>query len=144
MNLPSGASRRCFLISPIGEEGSDDRRIADQVQRHLVRRVLEPHGFEVIRADQDNDPGAITPRVLSLIQQADLVIADLSTLNPNVFYEVGIAHTLGKEVILITQSIDDVPFDLRHLRCIPYQYTPRGIEVFEQDLKKTLLHIMNR
>jgi hypothetical protein len=58
--------------------------------------------------------------------------------NPNVFYEVGVAHTVGKEVILVTQSMDDVPFDLRHLRCIVYEYTPRGVRALEANLQNTI------
>jgi hypothetical protein len=58
-----------------------------------------------------------------------------------VFYETGIAHTVGKEVILITQNMDDVPFDLRHLRCILYEYTPRGVQILETNLKNTISNI---
>ena len=64
--------------------------------------------------------------------------------NPNVFYETGVAHTVGKEVILITQSMNDVPFDLKHLRCIVYDYTPRGIQFLESNLKNTIDQIMHR
>jgi hypothetical protein len=55
-----------------------------------------------------------------------VVVCDLSGKNPNVFYEAGIAHTLGKEVILITQSMDDIPFDLKALRCITYHNNGEG------------------
>ena len=58
------------------------------------------------------------------------------------FYETGIAHTVGKEVKLITQSMDDVPFDLKHLRCIVYEYTPRGMATLEQNLKSTILNVL--
>jgi hypothetical protein len=61
-----------------------------------------------------------------------------------VFYETGIAHTVGKEVILITQTIDDVPFDLRHLRCIVYEYTPKGIQLLETNLTNTINNIRTR
>ena len=57
--------------------------------------------------------------ILELISTSKVIICDLSGKNPNVFYEAGIAHTLGKEVILITQHESDVPFDLRPLRYIP-------------------------
>jgi nucleoside 2-deoxyribosyltransferase len=62
------------------------------------------------------------------IEQADLVVADLTRKNANVFYEVGICHALDKSVLLLAQSMDDVPFDLRHRRVLLYEYTPRGVK----------------
>ena len=56
-----------------------------------------------------------------------MVICDCSGRNPNVFYEIGIAHTLGREVILITQSEEDIPFDLRHLRYVKYLNNGEGL-----------------
>ena len=105
------------------------------MQRHLVRKVLEPQGFEVIRADQDNDPGAITPRVLSLIQQADLVIADLSSLNPNVFYEVAVAHGFGRPVVHIQRADEQIPFDVKDLRILRYRMDdPDDLETAQERL----------
>jgi hypothetical protein len=72
------------------------------------------------------------------INQAGIIIGDLTTRNPNVFYEVGLAHAIGKKVILITQNMDDVPFDLRALRCIVYSLELDGPKKFETDLRKTL------
>jgi hypothetical protein len=69
---------------------------------------------------------AIIQDVVSLIDRSRVVICDCSGRNPNVFYEAGIAHTLGREVILITQSEHDIPFDLRHLRYIRYLNNAEG------------------
>jgi hypothetical protein len=60
----------------------------------------------------------------------------------NVFYELGVAHAIGKDVILITQTMDDVPFDLKALRCIVYSFTPRGMKEMESILRKTIQEIM--
>lgn len=70
------------------------------------------------------------------------MIADLTGKNANVFYEVGVAHALGKEVILITQTMEDVPFDLKALRCIVYSFTPRGMKEMENKLRTTIREIM--
>ena len=70
------------------------------------------------------------------------MIADCTGRDPNVFYEIGVAHTVGKPVVLITQSADDVPFDLRAIRFIEYQYTPPGMRVFEERLKITLKEVI--
>jgi hypothetical protein len=91
-----------------------------------IKSTLEAEGFECKRADDFWLHAHILHDILELICTAKLVISDLSGKNPNVFYEVGIAHTLGKEVILISQSMDDVPFDLRALRCITYLNNGEG------------------
>jgi hypothetical protein len=76
--------------------------------------------------------------IWTLIINSKLVVADCTGRNPNVFYEMGIAHTLGRPVILLTQVPDDVPFDLRHLRYILYEYTPPGMKVFETQLSSAV------
>ena len=65
--------------------------------------------------------------VINLIWRAQIVIADLTIRNPNVFYEAGIAHTLGRDVIQIVQSTDDIPFDLQAIRSVAYQNNPEGL-----------------
>jgi hypothetical protein len=127
----------CFVRMPFRNEL---RPIYDD----HIRKAIQEVNLECQRGDDIFSNTAIVEDIWKSINEARTIIADLTGKNPNVFYEVGIAHTLGKDVILITQSIDDVPFDLRYLRCIQYQYTPRGVEAFEQELKKTLLHIINR
>lgn len=72
------------------------------------------------------------------INEAGIIVADLTGRNANVFYETGIAHTLGKEVILLTQDRDEKPFDISHLRYIFYEYTPPGMAKMESALTKTL------
>lgn len=79
------------------------------------------------RADDIWENPAIIQDVVSLIDRARVVIADCTGRNPNVFYEIGIAHTLGREVILITQNEADIPFDLRHLRYVPYLNNTQGL-----------------
>jgi hypothetical protein len=73
-----------------------------------------------MRADDFWEHQAVIQDIVNLIARSRIVICDCSGRNPNVFYEAGIAHTLGKEVILITQNENDIPFDLRHLRYIRY------------------------
>lgn len=72
--------------------------------------------------------------VFSLIFQSYIVVCDFSGKNPNVFYEAGIAHTLGKHVVPITQSADDVPFDLKHHRYAKYLNNKEGTETLNQEL----------
>jgi hypothetical protein len=74
---------------------------------------------------------------------ARLIVADCTDRNPNVFYEIGLAHTIGKPTILLTQKSEDVPFDLRHLRYIEYQLTPRGMKEFEAKFKETIRNVLS-
>jgi len=84
----------------------------------------------------------LTSDIWEKINRARFIVADLTGKNPNVFYEVGLAHAIGKDVILITQSMDDVPFDLKVLRCIVYSFTPRGMKELENRLIQTIRKIM--
>lgn len=125
----------CFVLMPFKPE-------LKPVYEDHIRKVVTGLGLECQRADDLFRPTVIIEDIWESINRARVIVADLTGKNPNVFYEVGVAHTLGKDVILITQSIKDVPFDLHHVRHIRYEYTPRGMEVFEQQLKNTILNVL--
>jgi hypothetical protein len=80
--------------------------------------------------------GVIMDDVLNGIDAADIVLADLTGQNANVFYEVGIAHAKNKPVLLLAQSLDDIPFDLRHRRILPYVYSPPGVMALGKKLQE--------
>jgi len=86
------------------------------------------------RADDFWESPAVMQDVVTLIDRSKIVIADCTNRNQNVFYEIGIAHTLGKEVILITQNENDIPFDLRHLRYIKYLGNNEGLQSLANQL----------
>ena len=92
----------------------------DDVYEKLIKKTFTELGFEVTRADDVNSYQNILKDIISKIQRSDLIIADLSNKNPNVFYELGIAHTMGKPTIMLSQSVNDVPFDLKSYRIINY------------------------
>ncbi|MBM7389913.1 hypothetical protein JOE37_002907 [Clavibacter michiganensis] len=109
----------CFIISPIGKDGSDARKAADQVLKHLIRKALGEE-YVIKRGDEDSNPGSITSQIVQSILEADLVVADLSGYNPNVYYEVAVAHGYDRPVIHI-QKADEAPaFDLKDMRLIRY------------------------
>ncbi len=85
-----------------------------------LQRIAQTVGLRCRRADDIWENPSVIQDVVSLIDRSRIIICDCSTRNPNVFYEIGIAHALGREVILITQFAEDIPFDLRHLRYITY------------------------
>lgn len=91
-----------------------------------VKTVLEGSGYQCKRADDMWVHAHIMSDIIELICTSAVIVCDLSGKNPNVFYEAGIAHALGKEVILITQSHEDVPFDLRPIRYLDYLDNAEG------------------
>ena len=99
-----------------------------------IQNAAEQAGIRCRRADDIWENPAIIQYVVSLIDRSKVVICDCSGRNPNVFYEAGIAHTLGREVILITQSEHDIPFDLRHLRYVRYLNNAEGRTALTQAL----------
>lgn len=107
-----------------------------------IKNVSNDCGMVCERADDIWNDSTIIQDVFSLIYRARIVICDFSGKNPNVFYEAGIAHTLGRAVIPLAQSMSDIPFDLRHHRHLIYFPNEQGICQMEVDLKariRTLL-----
>lgn len=103
-----------------------------------LKDVAAEVGLRCRRADDIWENPAVIQDVVSLIDRSRIVICDCTGRNPNVFYEAGIAHTLGREVILITQSEADIPFDLRHLRYVHYLNNGEGLRVLGEQLKHRL------
>lgn len=103
----------CFVIMPFGGWLDDYYELIHKPA--IEKAKLEPH-----RADDLYRPSTIVNDIWAYTNRAKLLLADLTGRNPNVFYELGLAHALGKPVILIAESMDDVPFDLRALRVILY------------------------
>ena len=102
-----------FVIMPFDAE-------LDDVYDYLIRGPLSEAGYDVKRADDLLNQQNILEDILLSIVKSDLIVADLSKANPNVYYELGLAHVYGKKVILLAQDIDEVPFDLRSYRVITY------------------------
>jgi hypothetical protein len=107
-----------------------------------IKKIAQKLNLSIARADDFFSNNSIMEEIWSAIAHARVLVADCTNKNPNVFYEIGLAHAISKPVILITQNPDDVPFDLRHRRYIHYSYTPPGMEKFENDLALTILETL--
>ena len=112
-NDSSAKRDTCFIIMPFGEW-------SDYYYETIYIPAIESTGLIPRRADDLYRPSAIVHDIWALTQQAKIILADLTGKNPNVFYELGLAHAVAKPAILITESMEDVPFDLRALRVITY------------------------
>jgi hypothetical protein len=116
-----------------------DEALRPVYEDHL-KAVAERLELSIKRADDFFTSQEIISEIWTALLRAAVVIADCTGRNPNVFYELGLAHAIGKPTILITQNNDDVPFDLRHRRFIRYELTPRGMRTFEKDLEQALAY----
>ncbi len=120
-----------FVLMPFTEQWSD------RIWRKVIRPAVEQKGLEVIRAD-DLFGRDIMEDVWGSILRAACVVADITGRNANVFYELGIAHTVGRPVVLLTQAVEDIPFDLNRYRHIVYEDNVDGCELLANTLSKTL------
>ena len=112
---------KCFVISPIGEEGSEIRKRADQVYKYIIFPVCEECGFEAIRVDKVNQADSITQTIIDYIKESELVIADITGHNPNAFYEMGYRASLGKPMIHLKEKSEKIPFDIAGIRAFDYE-----------------------
>jgi len=125
--------RRCFVVMPFSDK---DLQVVyeDFIQPTLTTGC----SLHCERGDDVFGSNVIMEDIMRSITAADVIVADLTGKNANVFYEVGICHALGKPVLLLSQSSDDVPFDLRHRRVLLYDYSPRGCKRLEAMLRESM------
>ena len=112
---------KCFVISPIGEEGTEIRKRADQVYKYIIFPVCEECGFEAIRVDKVNQADSITQTIIDYIKESELVIADITGHNPNAFYEMGYRASIGKPMIHLKEKSEKIPFDIAGIRAFDYE-----------------------
>ncbi|MEQ9504764.1 MAG: hypothetical protein RLO80_00735 [Hyphomonas sp.] len=125
--------KKCFVISPIGAENSEVRRHADTVFSCIILPACIPELGESgavyfpERGDHKTAPGKITDQIYEDILEADLIVAVLTGANPNVYYELAIAQSAAKPVILLMEKGFDAPFDIKDQRIIYYDFDPQRI-----------------
>lgn len=103
----------CFVMMPFGEW-------MDSYYREIYVPAIREAGMEPVRADELFSTGSVIEQIWEQISRAKVLLADLTGKNANVFYELGLAHAANKPVVFTTGALDDVPFDLRHLRVAVY------------------------
>lgn len=116
----------CFVISPIGDVGTEIRESADDVLDLIIRPALEIYDFVITRADHHSDQGNVGADVIKYVQESDLCVADITLPNPNVYYELGRRDETGKPIILLrSRGADSVPLDISGRRYIEYDLDSR-------------------
>ncbi|WP_144750517.1 hypothetical protein [Curtobacterium pusillum] len=118
-----------FVIMPFGGD-------FDEVFTDLIEPALAELGFKVTRADLSNNQEQILKDIVNMIASAELIIADVTGLNGNVMYELGLAHAMGRKTAIITRNIDELPFDLRSYRVTSYKTTFTAAPALAKRLKE--------
>jgi hypothetical protein len=108
----------------------------DDIYKYGIKGAAEKVGAYAERVDEQNFTEGILDRIFNQINKADVIVADMTGRNENVYYEVGYAHALGKIVLLVTQNVNDIPFDLKHRPHIVYS---GKIDKLERDLTQKLI-----
>jgi nucleoside 2-deoxyribosyltransferase len=118
-----------------------------EIYQQVIKPTVENDSTGLIckRADDIKSNRVIMQDIWKSICEARIIIADMTGLNPNVMYELGIAHTLGKETILLNQKSNEAlsfPFDLSHIRRIEYENTATGGQALKTNLEATLKTVL--
>ena len=107
----------------------------EKVYTNHIKKMGDELGVTIRRADDIFSPRPFMEKVWDGICAAQLILADCTQKNPNVFYEIGMAHAVGKKVVLITRSEKDIPSDIKHFEYIPYDYDPEGTDQLIEKLR---------
>lgn len=132
--------KTCFIVSPIGEEGTDIRKRADQLFKHIISPVCKECDFEALRVDQINQADSITQTIIDYLKKSELVIADMTGHNPNAFYEMGFRASTGRPMIHMKEKGEKIPFDIAGIRAFDYDLTDLDlVDEVKERLKQTIL-----
>lgn len=118
----------CFVMMPFGQW-------FDRYYQEIYIPAIKDAGFEPVRADELFSSGSVVEQIWEQIEKAKVLLADLTDRNPNVFYELGLAHAAKKPVVFTAAHLEDIPFDLRHLRVIVYEVQAPN---WAEKLRKTI------
>lgn len=121
----------CFVLMPF-------KANFFRLYNNHIKPVLERNGFVVMKADDIHTPTAVHEDIKEYIKGACLVLADVTNKNPNVLYELGFAHALGKDTMIITQNEEDIPSDFKHLRYFKYDDDEKGWKSLKVRLDKVV------
>ncbi len=132
--------KRCFIITPIGNDNDSIRRHIDGIIDAAIKPALEPD-YEVVAAHKITETGTITKQIIKEIYQDELAIANLTGNNPNVMYELAVRYCLGKPVLTIAEKGTSLPFDVMPEWTIFYINDPQGSLDLKEAIKSYVLNI---
>lgn len=128
-----------FVISPIGKAGTPEYRRHKLTLDYIIRKALPESEWRVVRADDESAPDSITSQVIERIVHSELIVAVLTDANPNVFYELAVAHGMKKPVVHLLQEGQSMPFDVGDQRAIFYELEdPQSVDSAIQQLSASV------
>ena len=133
-----GSDQICFVISPIGESGSDSRKRSDQILNHIIKPAVEQAGLTAVRSDHLPSSGIITSQIIRHIINDRIIVADLTDQNPNVFYELALRHAFRKPVVQLILADQKIPFDVQGVRTVQYSLTLDGVAQAREQVTKQI------
>jgi len=134
---------KCFIITPIGDQGSATRRATNGLLKSVIEPVLDELDFTPVVAHEIDTPGSITHQVIEHILDDELVIANLTGLNPNVMYELAIRHACRRPVVTLSNEATNLPFDVSSERTIFFLDDMMGVEEIKADLLAAIEEALN-
>lgn len=120
-----GKIKTCFIVMPIADTPGYEQGHFNRVYEHIIKPACNNAGYEPRRADDSQLSNIIILEILKRVVEADMVICDLSSRNPNVMYELGIRQAFDSPVVLLKDELTSRVFDTQHLRDVPYDHSLR-------------------
>ena len=135
----------CFVIMPFGKYDSPEYQRNLKIYQQMIKPVVEECDYKCIRGDELEHLGYITRDIIELLFQAELVVADLSGRNANVFYELGVRHVLFRcGTIPVIREGENLPFDIANYRAVFYSTELDGPAQFREDLRKQICKVTTK
>lgn len=128
-------SKTCFIVTAIGSPGSPENEHANKVLTYLIKPVCEELGYQAVRVDTETVNGNINDRIINHLKNDELVIADMTSHNPNAFFELGYRQALGLPLVPIIVDSEPLPFDVAAENTVFYNTDVSKIEDSKQRLK---------
>ncbi|HPJ81888.1 MAG TPA: hypothetical protein PL103_06690 [Saccharofermentans sp.] len=132
------AGKSCFFITPIGNPETETRRATEGLIESVLSPICKELDLELCVAHKVNNPGSITVDVIQRLLHSDMVIANLSTLNPNVMYELAVRHATRLPVVCIAENGTKLPFDLSDERTLFFENDMHGVVDLRKALRPTV------